>query len=84
MMSTMSCLTITSIEFEELGARLETRLAVRPRRPDRVETRPHVGVLRVSDDEVRAPIGAAADARELVVEPEHAFASAPEGRRRRL
>ena len=39
--------------------------------PTRVQARPHVGVLGVGDDEIRAPVGAAADAREFVVEPDH-------------
>ena len=68
-MSTTSCLTIASTEFEELGARLETRLA--GPRPNRMQARPHIGVLGVGDDEIRTPIGAAANARELVVESNH-------------
>ena len=73
MMSTTSCLTIASIEFEKFGAGGEPprRAARSPRRPDGMQPRPHVGVLRVGDDEIRAPVGARADARELVVEPDH-------------
>src|ERR1700742_2667599 len=36
-----------------------------------MQARPHVRVLGVGDDEIRGPIGAAQDARELVVESEH-------------
>ena len=46
------------------------------RRADRVQARPHVGILGVGDDEVGAPIGAGADPRELVVEPGHIGPSA--------
>src|SRR5262249_21326509 len=55
--------------IEELGARLKMRLARRS--PSRMQTRSHVGVLGVGDNEIRTPIGAAANACELVVEPEH-------------
>ena len=69
-MSTTSCLTIASIESRN-SARVLKRARRRRRRPDRMQARPHVGVLGVGDDEIRTPIGAAADARELVVESEH-------------
>ncbi len=68
-MSTTSCLTIFSTEFEELGARLETRLAGPG--PNRMQARAHIGVFCVGDDEIRTPIGAAANARKLVVESKH-------------
>ena len=36
-----------------------------------MEAGTHIGVLGVGDDEIRTPIGAAANARELVVESDH-------------
>ena len=73
MMSTTSCLTIASIESRNSARVCEIAPPLRhaSRRPDRVQARPHIGVLGVGDDEIRAPIGAAADACELFVEPEH-------------
>ena len=73
MMSTTSCLTIASIELRN-SARVRNRGATPPAveaGPDRMQARPHVGVLGVGDDEIRGPICAAADACELFVEFEH-------------
>ena len=61
--------------IKELGARLKTRF-VRPRRPDCMQPRTHIGILGVGDDEIRTPVGAAVDACELVVEPGQCDASA--------
>ena len=71
-MSTTSCLMIAAIESRN-SARVANRAVAPPRlrRPDRVQARPHVGVLGVGDDEIRALVEAAADAGELVVESNH-------------
>jgi hypothetical protein len=36
-----------------------------------MQARAHIGVFCVGDDEIRTPIGAAANARKLVVESKH-------------
>ena len=59
------------IEKFRPGGQPRPRATRGPRRADRMQPRPHVGVLGVGDDEIRAPVGACADARELVVEPDH-------------
>ena len=46
-------------------------------RADGVQARPHVGVLGVGDDEIRAPIGPGANAREFLVQSKHRLASTP-------
>ena len=59
--------------LEELLAGLETggRPFGEARRTDDMQSRTHVGVLGVGDDEVRAPVRAGANARKLVVETCH-------------
>ncbi len=62
MMSTTSCLTIASIESRNSArvAKSRRRSVGGQRRPNRMQARPHVGVLSIGDDEIRTPIGAAA------------------------
>ena len=52
------------------------------RRPDGVQAGAHIGIFRVRDDEVRAPVIARTDPRELFIEPEHG--EPPPGHRSRL
>ena len=84
MMSTTSWRMIASIELEELfaGAQPGRGPVLLSRRPDGVQAGAHIGIFRVRDDEVRAPVIARTDPRELFIEPEHG--EPPPGHRSRL
>ena len=79
MTSTMSCCDHRLDRVEEFGAGAKAlrRSVAFARGADRVQARPHVGVLGVGDDEIRAPIGAGANAREFLVQSKHRLASTP-------
>ena len=78
MMSTTSCLTIASIKSRNSARVLSRGVApfVARAGPTAWRPGPMSGSFASAMMKSDAPIGAAADARELVVEPEHAFASA--------
>ena len=59
------------------GAKALRRSVAFARRADAMQSRPHLRVLGVGDDEIRAPIGAGANARKFLVQSKHRLLPTP-------